>query len=242
LDTETSASGFFSEDQTMVRGSDFLNRTYDLTLTFQEIQGNFNKAILFYWVYWMALVTRGITVAYPNDIAARRLCYTCSIYRFTLDTSRRYITNWAKATGCFPVSVPMGTIFNITNREPYIQSSHQFSVPFRANHVEINDPHIFADFNTLVERYAGRRYWSDQGKVSLENEPQYNFRGLPWIDVYNDGHNTLTWWEDPDALTDPTEETLSDIRESIRRRVEFQRNQASAAAAQAIQPDQRIEE
>jgi hypothetical protein len=136
----------------------------------------------------------------------------------------------------------MGTIFNITNREPYIQSSHQFSVPFRANHVEINDPHIFADFNTLVERYAGRRYWSDQGKVSLENEPQYNFRGLPWIDVYNDGHNTLTWWEDPDALTDPTEETLSDIRESIRRRVEFQRNQASAAAAQAIQPDQRIEE
>lgn len=217
IDTETSEGGYYSEDLTMAKGSDRLNRTYDLTLTFRDIQGGFILALLYMWIRYMQLVVRGDITAYPEDIAARRINYTCSIYRFVMDPSRQFITKWSKATGCFPRSIPIGNVFNFGAQEKFISSSAEYSVPFTANTIEIMDPIIFRDFNTVSKRFSPNVLGvyntaslngttsSAVGPVDLTPssltanqpfqfsvKPDTNFIGLPWVEVLG-LKNKLNW-------------------------------------------------
>lgn len=240
LDTETTEGGFFSEDQTFVKGYDQLNRSYDLTLTFKDIQGGYVMALLYSWVLWTGLVTRGIVTAYPDDIDERILCYTCSIYRFVLDPSLQYIRKWAKATGCFPKSVPLGNSFNYGERESFISSNVQFSVPFQVNHLEYMSPAIFHDFNVVTEEFAGRQYWSraeTRSRTEIEaalladeplesqlppfvfapNLPEFNYKGIPWIDTQT-GLNELRWVVDRQSLQDPFLENYKRLAADINSR------------------------
>lgn len=212
VDTETTEGGFDQEDQTFVKGSDMLNRTYDLSLTFREVQGGFIMALFLYWEWFMTLAAKGITFPYPEDIAARRLCYTCSIYRFVLDPSRRFITKWAKATGCYPVGLPIGNSFNIGERESYLSANHQFTINFKANHIDYMRPIIFREFNTVMERFAGKNY--HQGKVAVNNKAQYNFMGLPRINI-EQGFNELQFFCDEQELVDPIQPQLDSLSQKV---------------------------
>lgn len=209
IETETTDGGFFSEDMTMAKGSDRLNKTYDITLTFRDIQGGFIISMLWMWIHYIELVVRGDTTAYPEDIAARRINYTCSIYRFVMDPSRQFITKWSKATGCFPRSVPIGNIFNFGERENFIKSAEQYSVPFTVNKVEIMDPIIFRDFNTIVKRYYP--FAGNPTSVIAGMQAQDNFMGIPYIDTLG-GFNKLNFLLDPGTtVTDPFMETLKQL-------------------------------
>lgn len=190
LEVETTDGGFYSEDMTIVKGSDRLNKTYDVTLTFRDIQGGFIIALLWMWIHYIELVVRGDTIAYPEDISARRVNYTCSIYRFVLDPSRQFITKWLKATGCFPRSIPLGNMFNFGEKENFIHSASQYSVPFTVNKVELMDPIIFRDFNTIVRRFSSTIRAG--GLVAADMRPESNFLGIPYIDTVN-GFNRMNF-------------------------------------------------
>lgn len=237
IDTETSEGGFFAEDQTIARGGDMGNRSYQININFQDVQGGIVMAIFIYWVLYIALVTKGGTIAYMEDIEKRQLNYTCSIYRYVLDPSKRYITKWAKATGCFPISVPIGNCFNIGERESYLSSSESFSIPFQCNHVEYMDPIILQDFNTVIDFYYGgniesvykngvlftrktgaQNYGETAGgsgrTASDPSDPASNFRGIPYIDLYG-GANELRFWCLPEELEDPIAPAIDQITEQL---------------------------
>lgn len=212
VETETSQGGYFSEDITMATGSDLLARTYDLSLTFRDIQGGFIAALFTIWTRMIPLLTRGLTVAYPEDVAARRLCYTCSIYRFILDPSRRFITKWAKATGCYPVANPIGAAFNIAEKENFISELENIPIPFKANRIEYMDPRIFRDFNKVVEKYAPRITTDEY--ITTPTRSDYNFTGLPYVDVFG-GRNELMFRARPDEREEPTSGIMSEIRQKV---------------------------
>lgn len=238
MDVETTDGGFHSEDFTMARGHDRLNKSYDLTLTFRDIQGGVILGLLLYWFHWFDLATKGQVVAYPEDILERRLCYTCSIYRFTLDPSTRVISKWAKATGCFPKSVPIGACFNLNEGEQYISSAATLSVPFQVNKIEYMDPIIFNEFNRLVRRYypditnAGGEFGS---LTKVEPVPQYNFRGLPYINT-TDGTNELMFFEEPSRLVDPIDDVMDRIRDKLAA-ADVEEPEPEEAVAQTEEPD-----
>lgn len=193
-DTHTTEGGYFNEDQTAFLGYDFLNRTYDINMEFIDIQGGHVMALFFYWFLWMAQVKRNRVMAYAEDIDARRLCYTCSIYRFVLDPSKQVITKWAKATGCFPKAPPIGACFNVNSGEYHVSSSQRFSIPFTANKIEYNDPRILADFNTVTRRFLPS---IATGNIAPINDPGYNFIGRPYIRTENGAHR-IVWYYAPD--------------------------------------------
>lgn len=220
IDTETSQGGFFGEDQTIARGSDFNARSYDFSLTFRDVQGGYIMALFYYWVYYIAAQCRGLVVPYPEDVYAQRLNYTCSIYRFVLDPSRQFITKWSKATGCFPKSVPIGDAFNVPSRENYIHATQEFSIPFQVNHVSYMDPIVFQEFNTIVQRWAGPTMADSVPTATATDTFDYdanrkktrvrapitaysNFRGIPWINA-RAGYNQLDFWALPEELEDPS--------------------------------------
>ncbi len=211
VDSETTTGGFYGEDQTFARGSDMNMRSYDFTLTFRDFQGGYIMALFLYWVRYIALVTRGMMTAYPEDIYARRLCYTCSIYRFVLDPSRRFITKWAKATGCYPNSVPIGNCFDIGERESYLHASERFSIPFTVNNVEMMDPIIFQDFNTIVSRYCN--VFGDE-RTATTVTGENNFAGVPYIDTVS-GTNELKFMALPEELENPTDTIMRQIRNQV---------------------------
>lgn len=230
VDTETTEGGFFGEDQTTARGSDMMNRSYDLTLTFRDIQGGILATLLYLWAYWIALVTRGYVTAYPEDIMANRLCYTCSIYRFVLDPSRRFITKWLKATGCFPKMFPIGAMFNIGEREQFLESARQFSVNFTVNKIETMDPIIFSDFNTVVKRFAGDV--TAGGYVEALAVAEHNYAGIPWIDTVR-GLNEIKFMCRQEELDDPMAPVLEEIKQAVAAALAA-RQQPAATLAPAI--------
>lgn len=222
IDEETTEGGFFGEDQAFAKGSDMNMKAVDLSLTFRDIQGGYIMALFIYWTRYIALVTRGLMLAYPEDIVNRRLNYTCSVYRFVLDPSRRYIVKWAKATGCFPKSVPIGNVFNITERENYLHASSQFSIPFKANVVEYMDPIIFRDFNFIVNQYAGGGSGDFSGRAAWQtnlqiapNTASTNFAGIPYINTTPTGMNELQFWCKPEELTDSFQAVLASISNQL---------------------------
>jgi hypothetical protein len=185
VETVTTDAGFHSEDMTYVSGYNQLFKTYDLTLDFRDPQAGPILALMYYWMLYMGYLSKGMMPAYLEDIIRRRLNYTVSIYRFVVDPSKRYVMHYSKATGCFPKSVPMGSIFNFSDTERFIRSAGNFSIPFVANRIEYNRPEILAEFNLLVERYAGKEI-ADGKSMDLSNVT--NWDGMPYISTKsNDG-------------------------------------------------------
>lgn len=221
LDVETTAGGYFSEDQTTVRGTDWGRRTYDFTLTFRDFQGGFVMATIYYWLRAMGLLSLGGMTPYVEDIDQFRLCYTVSIYRFILDPSKRFITKWAKATGCFPVSLPLGEVFNFNSGDEFIPTSREFSVNFKVNHVEYMDPIILENFVTLSSRYGGKDLINaaigkplSEDNVIVPYDGAYNYAGLPTIDLVNGGKKLL-YVASKDQLVDPTETVIRQIDNNV---------------------------
>lgn len=190
VETYTTEPGFQSEDQTIVIGGDNLNRTYDLSLTFRDLQYGPIATIIFTWLEWMRLATSGIITPYMEDINDRRLSYTVSIYRFTMDPTRRYITMPARAVGCFPKTIPLGSMSSINEGELFVDSIGRFTIPFTANKVIYRDYAIYEDFNRLVRKYnpdITPDMWNllkidkIRNEISLGVSPENNFRGIPYI-------------------------------------------------------------
>ena len=220
IDTETTSGGFFGEDIAFARGSEMNYKAFDIEVGCRDIQGGIIAALFLLWERYIALVAKGYTTAYPEDIIARRINYTCSIYRFVLDPSLRYITKWAKATGCFPQSFPIGNFFNFDRGQHYIHASENFSIPFKVNVFEAMDPIILREFNSLILEFSPSLLQTDAaGNVTTtrSNAPpsaQYNFCGIPLVDTWS-GTNELLWLCEQDELEDPTETIIRQITDSI---------------------------
>lgn len=213
IQTTTTEGGFHSEDQTFAIGSDDLSKTYDLSLTFKDIQYAPITAIFQYWLEYISCVTKNRMVAYKEDIDAQRMNYTVSIYRFNVDPTRRYITKYAKATGCFPKSVPLGGMFNVNENELYVGEAGKFTIPFVANDIKYNDYGILMDFNILVKRYC-----SDiESYDTLSNAASNNFSGIPYIESTPSGLQ-LVFKAKSDEVTSTTDTEVSEVEDAYRGR------------------------
>lgn len=177
VETVTTEAGFHSEDHTFVTGYNQMNKTYDLTLDVRDPQGGPIMAILFYWLLFMGYQAKGMMPTYLEDVVQRVLNYTVSIYRFTVDPSRRWIQHYSKATGCFLKSIPLGAFFNFSDSQKYVTAAGNFSVNFIVNKLEYNKPEILAEFNTLMRRYDP----GIENRPSMSLATESNYEGLPYI-------------------------------------------------------------
>ena len=208
LETETRPTGFHQEDQTYALGYDHFVRSYDLSLTFNEIESDYISYMIYMWIVWMGLARKGIITPYPHAIVKRYLCYTCSIYRIITDSTDNRIKHWSKATGCFPKSVPYGNIFNMASGEAYNTTTRQITIPFATNMLEYDNPYILMDFNRLVDRYLAPisnlkvnlntpivpklGIGDYNGLVPLSQSDNLSHLGVPFINSSDQGY-TLSW-------------------------------------------------
>jgi len=202
IEEDETSIGFFGEGQKFSLGHDSLARgNYELTLGFKEVDGGVISSIFWYWLEYMHCVANGSAFAYPDDIDALTMNYTVSIYRFNMDPTNHYITDWCKCTGCWPKELNIAERLHVNENDNWISrnATQQFTVPFNCAVVEYRDYAIFQDFNTLVRRYCptinqqigvdgefqpyNKVNNSKYGLINtaLPNIGTTNFRGIPWI-------------------------------------------------------------
>lgn len=219
IDTHDTEGGFFNENTTMAIGSDRNNRSFDLNLNFKDIQGGTIAALIQAWCTYIDYVSKGDMVAYAEDIDANIRNYTVSIYRFLLDPSKRYITKWTRAYGCFPKHLPTGAFFNTSAGETFVKACSEFSVPFACNGLcPPNDPAILMDFNALVRRYCPQVV---NGMYTAPVASNFNFVGIPYI-VDTPRGLQLQFRYDPGEATDNFEEIQARSEAIGRQREQFE--------------------
>lgn len=213
LNTESTEGGFFSENLTFAKGFDELRKSVTFNLSFRDLQGSPVLSLFTIWFRFIHLVTRGIVLAYNKYIEERKICYSCSIYRFVLDTSGRFIKYWGKATGCFPISYPMGGYLNYDIANPISNFGNNITIPFTVNMPEMMDPIILSDFNMWVKRFC-----SDVESMDIltqDEQVHNNFKGIPYIDTKS-GTNELQWRIDKSLkVTDPYD-SISNILDNMK--------------------------
>ena len=182
LTTESTSGGFFSEQQTNVIGYNRLAKGQDLQLEFKDYEGGIVLAMHDVWCQYAGYIADGQMMQYLDDIEDNIMGYTVSIYRFVTDHTGRFITRWAKATGCYPKLYPTGTPFNVNEGEQVLSAVKRFTIPYWAHHFDYNNPEILMDFRKLVKRYC--RSIDVKGAMvpvrpSLINN---NLMGIPYIE------------------------------------------------------------
>lgn len=182
LAIESTAGGFFSEQQTNVIGYNRLAKGQDLQLEFNDYNGGVVLAMHDVWCQYAGYIADGQMMQYLDDIEDNIMGYTVSIYRFMLDHTGRFITRWAKATGCYPKLYPAGTPFNVNEGEQVVAAVKRVTIPYWVHHFDYNNPEILMDFNELVRRY----------NASITNPDEYapvrpalinnNLMGIPYVE------------------------------------------------------------
>ena len=235
MESYTTEGGLFSESQAMPIGTDRNAKPIDLSISFAEIQGGINSAILLYWLLYMDLIQRGECIQYRADTEQRRMGWTCSIYRFMLDPTRQYITRWCKFTGCYPISLPTASILDYNASENFVEAAKKLNVTFKCNHTGYpQDPIILKEFNMLVSSFCPGILSKSYKK--LTTNPEHNYLGLPYIIPTPDGPRLDFYapsYADEDTLTQDLVDTSASIAQ---RRAALEQQISSLHQSSQTQP------
>jgi hypothetical protein len=151
----------------------------DETLSVGE--NNFNFEDLYYspvmnlmylWIMYIHYVGKALCNPDWNYVVNRIIDYTCSIYIFMLGTDNSTIIRWTRYTGCYPASIPFGSIQHSQNANS--DELRNIQIPFNYNFAIPMDPAVLTEFNmisgpSIFERLVG--YYDDsETNPKLTNE------------------------------------------------------------------------
>lgn len=193
----TTPQGMAKEEMSWVDGPMVMNGRYSLSASFRNMRNNPVLQMIYYWMHYSALVYMGVLVPYPKNAMEMRIDYQSRIYRLIMDETKRYVTAIACCGAAYPVSCPIGALFNYESDRPINQNLDQFTINFSATVFYALDPIIVDMFNRTVVKQCPTMapktratHFKQIPYTELEN---FNFAGFPYI---NDTNMELTWWID----------------------------------------------
>jgi hypothetical protein len=145
----TSGSGLYGEEYSAVDGVTNNFEAFDVDVTFRNTRGDPIIYMIYIWLKYMNLVFEGILNPYLDFIAENELDYNTRIYRIVLDNTKRKV-NYIACTGAsFPLNVPSGNLFDVSNDGVYNTRNSEFSVRFKSNGFLAFEDIIKYEFNEV---------------------------------------------------------------------------------------------
>lgn len=249
LNTNTSQPGVYREAYSYVDDVPYNYETFDLQASFRNLSGDPISFMLLMWGWYMGLVYEGRIMPYPENVLNNRVDYNTRIYRLVMDQSRRFVTRIGAVGAAFPMTAPIGNIFNFEgdgSETPFSTANDQITANFRCMGFTYYDHILVWEFNRTVQitcdEIRPNRNGERPGWTKLrENEKQFfNYRALPQINEYT---MELEWWitnDDyvkyggtlrPGAFASPADARAAEQRE---REQDPLLNQAQRAASRFI--------
>lgn len=129
--TYTSHSGLYGQEHSFVDGVTNHFEAFDMDITFKNTKGNPLIYLFYVWLKYETLVFEGIMTPYLDMITENEIDYNTRIYRLVLDQQKRYITFIAATGASFPVSVPVGNLFDYNTDTPFNTRNNEINIRFR---------------------------------------------------------------------------------------------------------------
>jgi hypothetical protein len=211
----TSQEGIMKEQFALADGTTDIYRIVELTANFRNMQNDPITTLFDYWLTYMKGVYLGDIVPYPEAILENEVDYQTRIYRFVLDSTKRFIYRVAATGAGFPVSSPLGASFNYEAHQdlgPVNDGLKEVSVHFVNMGVMYNDDILLYEFNLTGEAFNpsladitpamsadGKTKIANNArsplyqKIAIDELPLFNYRGYPRIDL---GTYELEWFVD----------------------------------------------
>lgn len=200
LNTTTSSPGLYREEYSYVDDIPYSYGSYDLNATFRNIQGDPISFLLLIWGWYQGLVYEGRLMPYPEHVLLNMIDYNTRIYRLVTDASRTYVTRIGACGAAFPMTAPIGNIFNFEgdgSESPFTTANDQITVNFRCMGFTYYDYILIYEFNRVGELFNKAMRGSDQDREKmlvklLPHEREFfNNRAYPRI---NEETMELEWW------------------------------------------------
>lgn len=187
LDTEETEGDLHGNKLVYAKGADSSFAPGEITLEFSDIYGSPILHMMNLWTHYIHYLTKGIVNTWERYIQYRIIDYTCSIYIFECDRDNSTILRWAKYTGCFPKSLPIGNIQHNLDTAP--DKLRQLSIPFVYNRYEPMKPAVLTDFNFLMNKFLlDDNKINKERIVNLGSAPSkliLNYKDTPIMDILN---------------------------------------------------------
>lgn len=200
LPTFTSNAGNYGEMYTMGDGSLLNFGVYDIDATFRNTKGNPIMYMFQIWEQYISLVHEGMLMPYMDMIVENEIDYNTRIYRLTLDTTRKIVTNIAACGAAIPVSVPTGVVFDYSSDKPYSDQTKDITIRFKCMGAEYNDPILVYEFNETTVQFNPHMHDNVRDNEMTKIHPlflvHFNNRGYPRI---NPSTYELEWWVSKDS-------------------------------------------
>jgi hypothetical protein len=194
-----SDQGIYKEESSWIDGPVAYNSTFEATASFRNLPGNPVVQLLFYWLWYASLVYLGVMVPYPKNNIQTRIDYNTRIYRLVMDESKRYVRAISACGAAFPISCPIGAMFNFETDHPINPALDQISVSFKCIGAMYFDDILVDEFNrTSVmfnPTFADGRREQLYHKLTPNELALFNNQGFPRI---NPDSLELEWWVDAD--------------------------------------------
>lgn len=194
MDTYTSKPGIQREAWSMADGTSKLYETFDIQVSFRNIEGDPITLLFSTWLHYISGVYDGSLMPYPEFIMENRIDYQTRIYRLVLDPTKQFVQKIACCGAAFPIANSIGAAFNFSADKVFNSDSDQINVPFKCIGADYNDPVIIEEFNE-VGRMANRDLRSPSASGYVKLRPReltfFNYHGYPQI---NPDTFQLEWW------------------------------------------------
>lgn len=198
LQTTTSPPGLYREEYSYVDDIPYNYGSYDIQALFRNISGDPISFLFLMWGWYMGLVYEGRIMPLPENVLYNAIDYQTRIWRLVMDHSRTYITRIGVSDVAFPLTAPLGNIFNFSGdgaESPFLTANDQLSVNFRCMGFTYYDHILVYEFNTLVAMFnrsmADEHRTEELVKLQPHEKEYFNHRAYPWI---NEATMELEWW------------------------------------------------
>jgi hypothetical protein len=200
--TYTTSQGMYREQYAQADGIYKHYGEFELSATFRNTRGSPIPALFYYWEFYMCSVFEGKLSPYLDMIASNRIDYNTRIYRLVMSEDKRVVTDIASTGVSFPVTNPMGSIFDFNSERPYNEQNKEFTIRFKSLGSVYRDPITIREFNATVGMFnpdMKGKPSSAMVKIPHSVANMFNHAGYPRIDP--DTHE-LEWWVDKKRYED----------------------------------------
>ena len=153
VDSYTSPLGSRNQQYNILDGTDEINRSVDLNLTFKNTYEDAVYRLWSIWIKYMARVKEGILNPYPGFIARRIVDSHSRIFRIVLTEDKRRVKRIASTGPMYPDVNAVGKYFDIADDSTYNKATAIHSVKVKAMGITYDDPILIQEFNRTVSAY-----------------------------------------------------------------------------------------
>jgi hypothetical protein len=158
-----------------------------LNVSHQNIKGDPVNVMYNAMIQYRLKIRRGLMSPYPINTARFKVDYQSRFYRFVMDVTKRYVTQFTCNSVCFAKAAPLGAVMNYNINKPINDGYDEISTSWPGVGVWHNDPLVLREFNRTVVRanpmMADGRRESNYVQVPHAYTKYFSFYGYPRVDI-----------------------------------------------------------